>query len=77
MSAQWQSIVGATKAQFPLAGEDWTGPERVEVLLDDQDNIKALRGVFTRPDGSKRMAEVRYLARTTKHTFRPYSDQSQ
>lgn len=70
MSDKWQSIGGATRAQFPLAGSDWIGPEKVEAVMDDDDNIKALRGVFVRPDGTKRLAEVRYLRRETKHTFR-------
>lgn len=68
MSA-WQTVGGLTKGHFPLAGEDWTGPEQPEARLSADDDVKAIRGVFTRPDGSKRMAEVTYLKASKKHRF--------
>jgi hypothetical protein len=70
----WQTVGGLTKAHFPLAGPDWIGPEAPEARLSDDDDVKAIRGVFTRPDGSKRMAEVVYLKASKKHRF--YSVQS-
>lgn len=67
MNSKWQTIGGAKRSMFPLASEDWTGPENVEAILSDNDDLKAIRGVFTRPDGSKRMAEVTYLKKSIKH----------
>lgn len=71
MENKWQSIGGATREMFPLANKDWTGPEKVEAILSSDDDLKAIRGVFTRPDGSKRMAEVTYGKTVNKHRFYP------
>lgn len=71
MSATWQSVGGLTNGHFPLVGPEWIGPDKPESLIDDNDTVKAIRGVFTRPDGRKRLATVKYLARTTKHTLTP------
>lgn len=69
MGSKWQSIGGATREMFPLAGKDWVGPENVEAILSDNDDLLAIRGMFTRPDGSKRMAEIKYNKRDNKHRF--------
>ena len=67
--SDWQSVGGLTKAHFPLAGEGWVGPDAPEAKLSGDDEVKAVRGVFTRPDGTKRMAEVTYLKSSKKHRF--------
>lgn len=66
---KWQSIGGLTRAHFPLTGEDWAGPIAPEALLSDNDDVKAIRAVFTRRDGSKRVAEITYLKGSTKYRF--------
>lgn len=72
MSA-WQTIGGATGDMF-LVGKDWTGPENVEAILSESDDIKALRGMFTKPDVSKVWAVRKNLSRSVKHTFEPVGD---
>lgn len=68
--ATWQPILGVTRSHFPLVPSEWKGPVQTEALLNDSDDMKGVRALFTKADGTERIAEVRYLARTTKHTFR-------
>lgn len=70
MKPTWQPILGVTRSHFPMVPSEWKGPVETEALMNDSDDLKGVRGVFTKADGTKRQAEVRYLARSTKHSFR-------
>lgn len=45
MAENWQSIGGAHRDMF-LVGKNWTGPENVEAILNDNDDILAMRAAF-------------------------------
>ena len=71
--SDWQTIGGATREMF-LVGKEWAGPGSVEAILSDDDDIKAMRGMFTKPDGSKVWAVRKNLRHSVKHSFQPVGD---
>jgi len=68
MAENWQPIGGANRDMF-LVGKDWTGPENVEALLNDDDDMLAMRAIFTKPDGTRVRAIRKHLARSVEHVF--------